>query len=292
MSAHSSNYSIFEKLLILYARRFPIRRGKLRLINSLWRAAVLGRGTDRLAVLKYSGFKMTCDLNQMLQRQFYFFGTYFLEEDHLHHWRGEARGVKIVFDVGANTGIYSLAALSAQRDANVHAFEPTPEIAAHLRETAALNGLDHLFIHEAAVLGKKGQAVLRRFRGETGTNEGMNFISTEFNGPGAEHVQAICLDQFCLDHGINRIDLLKIDVQGHEHSVLRGAENLLRDGRITTIFMELNWAKDSRSVCPASESIDILEKTGYKFCAVEDHVNFKQSGAWMSSMTNVIARRK
>jgi len=275
----------------MYARRFPIRRGKLRVIDSLWHAAAGDRGTRRLADLKYGGFKMTCDLSEMLQRQFYFFGTYFLEEHLLHFWENEAKGAEVIFDVGANAGIYSLAALGAQPDAIVHAFEPTPEIAAHLRETANLNGLNNLHIHEAAVLSENGQAALKRFRGELGTNGGMNFISAEFGESGAERIQTVCLDQFCKDHAIDRIDLLKLDIQGHEHSALKGAEHLLKNGRIGTIFMELNWAETSNLVCPASESIALLDKTGYKFSVAGKCMDWKESGEWMRSLADVIARR-
>ena len=69
---------------------------------------------------------MSCDLSEMLQRQFYFFGTYFVEEHILTCWEQEAKGARVIFDVGANAGIFSLAALAVQRDATVHAFEPTP----------------------------------------------------------------------------------------------------------------------------------------------------------------------
>jgi hypothetical protein len=69
-----------ERALVICARTFPLRKGKLRVINRFWRTAAGRRGTARLAHLRYGGFKMPCDLNEMLQRQFYFFGTYFLEE--------------------------------------------------------------------------------------------------------------------------------------------------------------------------------------------------------------------
>jgi hypothetical protein len=75
--------STLENFLILYARSSPIRRGKLRVINSRWRAAVGDQSTHRVVALKHGRFKMPCDLGEMLQRQFYFFGTYFLEEDML-----------------------------------------------------------------------------------------------------------------------------------------------------------------------------------------------------------------
>ena len=200
--------SSLEKFLMLYSRSFPIRRGKLRVVNSLWRATAGDQSTHRVATLKHGRFKMPCDLGEMLQRQFYFFGTYFLEEDILRCWEAAAKGAKVILDVGANAGIYSLAALAIQPDATVHAFEPTPEIAARLRATAKLNGLDHLHVHEAAVLNKNGQAALKRFRGELGDNEGMNFISRDLCDSGTECVKTVCVDQFCQDHSINQISIL------------------------------------------------------------------------------------
>ena len=69
----------------------------------------------------------------------------------------------------------------------------------------------------------------------------MNFISQTPSDTDEEKVQTVCLDQFCSHHSINKIDLLKIDIQGHEYAALQGAEQLIRTGRIETIFMELNW---------------------------------------------------
>ncbi len=281
--------STFENLLMLYARRFPIRRGKLRVINTLWRAAAGDRGTRRVVALNRGRFKMSCDLNEMLQRQFYFFGTYLLEEDILSCWEIAAKGAKVVLDVGANAGIYSLAALAIEPDAIVHAFEPTPEIAARLRATAKINGLDHLYVHEAAVFSKNGQATLRRFRGELGTNEGMNFISQDISDAEAERVQTVCLDQFCQDHAIDRVDLLKLDIQGHEHSALKGAEHLIRAGRLGIIFMELNWAKSTGATCAATESIRLLEQAGYRFSKPGKYLNWAKAGDWLRTLSDVVA---
>lgn len=84
---------------MMYARRFPIRRGKLRIVDSLWQRVLSDRSTHRLATLKRGRFQMACDLNEMLQRQFYFFGTYFLEEDILSCWEATAKGAKVVLDL-------------------------------------------------------------------------------------------------------------------------------------------------------------------------------------------------
>jgi FkbM family methyltransferase len=283
--------STLEGLLVWYARRFPIRKGKLRVINSFWRAAVGDQDTLRLADLAHGGLKMRCDLSEMLQRQFYFFGTYFLEEDILRCWEAAAKGAKVILDVGANAGIYSLAALAIQPDATIHAFEPTPEIAARLRATAKLNGLDHLHVHEAAVLNKNGQATLKRFRGALGTNEGMNFVSRTLGDSETERVRTVCVDQFCQDHSIDHIDLLKLDIQGHEHSALQGAERLLNSGHIGIIFLELNWAKNAGTTCAATESIRLLEQGGYRFSRPGERLNWQNAGDWLRTLSDVVAHR-
>jgi FkbM family methyltransferase len=275
---------------VVFARRFPIRRGKLRIVDCLWRTTLGARDTHRVATLKYGGFQMACDLSEMLQRQFYFFGTYFLEEDVLACWQAMAKGAKVVLDVGANAGIYSLAALAVQSDANVHAFEPTPEIANRLRATAKLNGLDHLYVHEVAVSSKTGSATLHRFRGERDANEGMNFI-TERSGSDGERVQTVCLDQFCQEHFIDKVDLLKIDIQGQEYAALKGADQLIRAGRITTIFMELNWTQLPHSICPATESVQFLKQSHYLFSKPGKCLDWQPAGEWLRTMNDVIARR-
>lgn len=283
--------SNYERLLMAYARHFPIRRGKMRLIDTLWRSAVVGGGTQRLATLRHAGFKMSCDLSEMLQRQFYFFGTYFLEAHILESWEEMAQDAEVVFDVGANAGIYSLAALAINPNATVHAFEPTPEIATRLRATAKLNGLDRLHVHELAVSSRSGYATLRRYRGELGTNEGMNFITEDLGESNADRLRTVSLDQFCMDHRIDRIDLLKLDIQGHEHSALTGAEQLLQSGRVGIIFLELNWNTDREVFCPASESIRLLEKAGYRFSKPRKPLIFMKAGKWLSALSDVVARR-
>lgn len=283
--------SVFENVLRMYARRFPIRRGKLRVIDRLWQIGLSGRSTHRVATLKHGGFKMSCDLSEMLQRQFYFFGTYFLEEDLLRCWAGASKGAKVVLDVGANAGIYSLAAIAVQPDVVVHAFEPTPEIAARLRATAELNHLKNLYVHEAAVLGETGQAVLNRCRGELGDNEGMNFITKPRGNSDAERVETISLDQFCRDRSIDHVDMLKLDVQGHEYSALKGAEFLIRAGRVETIFMELNWWAKSGGPSPADEAIRLLAEADFVFSKPDTFLKWEKAGDWLRGLGDVVARR-
>jgi len=242
-----------------------------------------------MAELIYGNYRIPCDLNEALQRQFYFFGTYFLEQTLLECWQKLAMTARVVFDVGANAGIYSLAALSSNPGATVYAFEPTPEIAARLRAAAELNGLDQLNVQEAAVMDEPGYATLIRCRGADGANDGMNFI--KLRSESGERVRTESLDTFCRARAIGKIDLMKIDVQGQEGSVLRGATDLLKEGRIGVILMELNWWAEADPRCSAAESVNLLESSGFRFSKPGAVLRWQRSGKWLHQMSDVLAQR-
>jgi FkbM family methyltransferase len=272
---------------VAYARAFPVRRGKMRVVNALWRVAA-GADTRREATTLFGGLRMPCDLGEALQRQYYFFGTYFLEEHILAAWCAAARGARIIFDVGANGGIYSLAALAAEPSAHVHAFEPTPEIAARLRETAELNRLAALTIHQTAVSNQDGFARLRRCGADVGGNEGMNYIVADAGGADGERVPTVRLDTAFRQLRADRIDLLKLDVQGAEAAALEGAQDLLAAGRVGWVFMELNW--DVAHPCPATDSVRRLEAAGYIFAAPGSRLEWRAAGDWLRRLGDVVAR--
>jgi hypothetical protein len=85
------------------------------------------------------------------------------------------------------------------------------------------------------------------------------------------------------------IDLLKLDIQGHEHSALAGAEHFIKTGRLGIIFMELNWAKSAGAKCAAIESIRLLEQAGYRFSRPGKHLNWAKAGDWLRTLSDVVA---
>jgi Methyltransferase FkbM domain len=107
--------------------------------------------------------------------------------------------------------------------------------------------------------------------------------------PDAELVQTICLDEFCRERSIAQIDLLKLDVQGNERSVLQGAAGLVRLGLVGTVFMELNW--DGKAGSAAAESIRLLAEGGYRFASPAHYNNWRGPGTWLRGLSDIIARR-
>lgn len=279
-----------ERLLLAYARHFPIQRGKLRIVDALWQRAVGTTGTSKMATLD-TGHRIACDIAHRLQRQYYFFGTYWMERTELSCWRAVARQSRTVFDVGANLGIYSLSARAANPDSTVHAFEPTPTHAAHLRGTLAANGVDGVHVHEAAVGRVSGEAVLNVCTGDRLDNEGMNFVTATPQAPETLSIRMTSLDDFCETHGIESIDLMKMDVQGIERDVLDGARRLLAEGRLGTVFVELNWEDSPGQPCPATDVVDVLAMRGFEFSEPRWPLRFRPPGSWLRACPDVVARR-
>jgi FkbM family methyltransferase len=280
---------ILESLLLNYARHFPVNAGKYRLVEKFGRGSLGNPESIRQSSLKYGGYTMDCDIRKMLQRQFYFFGTYFLEERVIDRWCEIAKGSEMILDIGANAGIFSLAAAASNPTARIYAFEPTPEIAAHLRKTVKQNHLeDRLFIHECAVSSESGIAHLNVFS-NGGDNEGMNFLTAERRSESTLEVPTISVDDFCDQWEITKVDLIKIDVQGNEPAVLAGAKKLLDQRDLPTIFTELNWNLGSLENCEASKTLDALEQRGYRFADPNGTYDFRGRGSWMHALSDVVA---
>lgn len=285
--------TIFEKFLLAYSRQIPLSKGKYRLVERFGRGNARKRDFIRQAKLLYGGYTMECDLRKMLQRQFYFFGTYFLEERVLACWSDQAKNAEVVLDIGANAGIYSLAAAASNPAAVIHAFEPTPEISMHLEGTLVRNQLtDRVFLHRCAVARQEGTGHLNFFSDGGGDNEGMNYVTDEAQSTRSIAVPTICLDEFCAQQGLSKIDLVKIDVQGNEPEVLAGAEQLIRTKALRTIFVELNWNHDEPEKSAASKTVSTLSEAGYHFADPNANLEFQDAGAWLSRLSDVVAAAK
>jgi FkbM family methyltransferase len=287
-NSHPS-FMLIETLLQLYARYFPLNKGKYRLVESLWKKAVAPENRKRKAHLLAGGFLMNCDLNLVLQRQFYFFGTYFLEQENLACWSDYSKRAKVIFDVGANLGIYSLTSAAINPEARLFAFEPTAAIAAHLRRTLEENDLNMITVVEKAVARTSGTAVLNLWGSKAEGNEGMNFVTQEAVATESVTIETVSLDDFCKLQGIEQIDLLKIDIQGNEPEALRGAERLLSEGRIRCIFTELNWETDPDKKAPAWEVVELLQKKGFVFASPTKNAVPKLAGEWLRGLSDVVA---
>lgn len=137
----------------------------------------------------------------------------------------------IVMDVGANIGIYTQ--FLSRRVGNagqVHAFEPAPQNCRRLLES--VRHLNNVRVHQAAASDRTGELVLH-------LSDENNADHRVFDsGDGRKSLRVACtqLDD-CIDPG-RPVDFIKMDVQGHELHVLRGAQRILSESPRLRILVE------------------------------------------------------
>lgn len=140
----------------------------------------------------------------------------------------------VVFDVGGGIGTYAMVA-ARRAAAAVHLFEPHPANLERVRANLARNGCsDRVRVLPVAVSSREGFTTLRRGGGPFTSRIG---VVGDQQSP--DTVPAVTLDAHCARFGIERVDLLKVDVEGHEADVLSGAVGLLAARRIGVVVFEI-----------------------------------------------------
>lgn len=167
-------------------------------------------------------------------------------------WRRIIRPGDVFIDVGANVGSYSLWA--ADHGARVLAFEPHPVTAGHLRANVVMNDFP-ITVYEAALGETAGTLAL------TGDLESRNHLDFT-DSAGSISVAVLTLDEVVDD----RDELLmKIDVEGAEELVLRGARQALTDRRIRVLQLEWNSLSDALLGRSRAQLTELLQSFGYHF---------------------------
>ncbi len=248
-------------LIRRYLNKWPMRGGKSHLF-SLFREQVTRDGP---VVCSYDGdLRIRADLNDWLQRQIFMYGVYRVEENHRHMMLSRVRVGGTILDVGAHIGYYSLLfAKSTGQSGRVFAFEPSTQTHDRLLENISLNDLANITTVKAAASDEAGTATINL---AAGSNTGSTSLHFDTGAVGTEQVETIAIDDYLEQHGIDEVNLIKIDVEGHELSVLQGLRRTLRVPAVKApeLFVEVNANTLQSSGTPMEAIFDELATAGYK----------------------------
>ena len=168
-----------------------------------------------------------------------------------------------IFDVGANVGEWSASLLEAARNlhvsVSVHAFEPCSETFKILSERLANS--PELTLVNKACSQRDGTATMHVY----GSGAGTNSLGEPVDGRIAttEEVQITSIDLYCKENAISKIDLVKIDAEGHDFQVISGASEMLDRQAIRILQFEYNF----RWIACRSylrDAFGLLNAKGYK----------------------------
>jgi len=172
-----------------------------------------------------------------------------------------------VLDIGANHGVYALhAALAVGPRGKVHAFEPNPRLARLVDFSLKINGFG-------------GYATLHPFGVSDAAGIARLVFSDAFSGGGAisadqphaaqkgVECNLVALDTLFADPRFS-VDVVKMDVEGHEGLALRGMRRLLERSPNVKIMMEFGSEMMARSSVGARETLNMLREIGFKMWRV------------------------
>ncbi len=259
-----------------------------RLATSLVRASVRALGTDWPLAVKYlrrigsvedrlpNGHRLHLWTNgeELITNLIFWRGWASHEPDTMPLFYRLAERASVVFDLGANIGLYSLVAGHANPAARIFAFEPFPAACARLKELLIRNGLSNVECVQAAVGAEDGsgeffyttQLAIPDTSSLCVDNvELTRTYASEFKGELRSLSVAIrSLDSFVEERRLPRVDVVKIDTEGTEPAVIRGMRQTLERDRPPLICEVL------RGFNTHDELMSLVAPLGYRYYLLTD----------------------
>ena len=163
-----------------------------------------------------------------------------------------------IFDVGANRGQTAKELLAKYPNASIYCFEPNPDCCKLLENLGVQ-------VHRTALGDTIGESGFDRSHGISS----MFFVTDDLSG---ERVAIDTVDNFTRTHDIRHIDFLKIDAEGYDLKIIRGASEMLRIREIDIVQAEVSLNSDNTFQVPFSELNDTLECYGYRLFGIYEQI--------------------
>jgi FkbM family methyltransferase len=192
-----------------------------------------------------------------------------------------ARTSQCTLDIGANTGVYAMTAVAVGCPV-VHAFEPLARIRAQIDANAALSGMTGLQTWQVCVGEREGEVDLVDPGGDAPTSASASptFVQSFLRGAtGMQRVVVpmVNVHSFCQRECIERVDLMKIDVEGFEAEVLAGARTVIEKCRPRILLEALE------PVSPElRRELDALRGLGYEIVAIDEGPAHASRNLWLA----------
>lgn len=163
--------------------------------------------------------------------------------------------MRVFFDVGANVGQTVLGIREVFPEVDIYTFEPSPGSFAELQIAVSEDTKVHAF--NLALSDTIGSSAMQ----EVGTSVMNRLVGAEESG--AAPVDMTTGDAFCESYGIDRIDYLKIDTEGHDLAVLNGFKSMIAQEQISFIEVEAGINITNTYHVDLTAFREFLEPQGY-----------------------------
>ncbi|WP_337322875.1 FkbM family methyltransferase [Kribbella sp. CCNWLW197] len=221
-----------------------------------WLVKVSPEWASQSIFVRRQGLRLELDLRDNLQAVLYYAGRY--EPAVRRFLLTELRQGDVVLDVGANIGLHALTAAKRLQElggGRVIAFEPATDCLAKLQAAAARNNLQ-IDVVPTALGERQHHAALRADSRYDEADAGVRSLYGD--GAVVQEVPVIRLDDWAGEHALQRLDVVKLDIEGSEVSALSGAAHTLTRLQPRALLVEDKRAETSARLHAA------LDELGYQ----------------------------
>lgn len=207
--------------------------------------------------------------NSEFETSIFWSGTFVHEQTSVEIWNVLSRNSVTVLDVGANSGFYSLISGSVNSVSHVVAFEPIDRIRKRLNQNIRMNDLG-VVVEPFGVSNKVGTA--RIFDLPNDHHYHASLVREEVShhvGLVATEIPIVSIDEYCNERLIHNVDLVKIDVEGHEVEVIEGMLNVLRRDS-PSILLEVKSEENAKRIA------ELLVGLQYQFFEIQEGVGIRE----------------
>ncbi len=173
----------------------------------------------------------------------------------------------VFVDVGAHVGQYTLVASPiVGPTGGVHAFEPDPDTFSLLARNVAANQLRNVHANREALFSEeRKQSLFLSSVADVGSN---SLALPARPARESSEVECLTLDGYLRARGVTRVDVMKIDVEGAEYHVLRGATDQLAGNDKPVILIEFEEERQTAFGYSCAKLADLLRSYGYSLVRV------------------------
>jgi len=260
-------------LLVKIYRRLPYKPFKALLSKIYWKYLTASKN-HRMVIKEIGGIRYELDLSELIDSGMFYEGA--REPNTANALTRLSKPGNVVFDIGANVGSHTLPlAKLVGPGGMVYAFEPVEWAHKKLKRNMELNRFQNIRLVPVALSDQAQMHGTEQFRASFKIS---NQADVGADGELTQNWWGACdkvivefdtVDAFAQKTGLSRLDLIKLDVDGYEGKVIRGAKNTLEHFR-PIILMEIapSWAKARGE--NLSEIAKDFAKMGYRFFDEED----------------------
>jgi FkbM family methyltransferase len=238
-------------------RKLPAFKGKRRLARLLFRGKI--RKSRGLIINGRFGVKYKLpNLIENVAFDIFVMGVY--EPEYVQFLARILPPNAVMLDLGANIGSIGIPIAKMRPDVKIVAVEASANVFSYLKENVELNNCKNISLENYALSSADNEKVAFYSPEEKFGKGSMSAVYTDK----AEYATTITLDTLVAKYGFQKVDVIKIDVEGYEATVFKGGKKLLSSADAPVVLFEYaHWAESlARGTAPGDSQKELLQ-SGY-----------------------------